>query len=206
MDLTDMLLNDNNFEEVGPANTTTNLANPAVGGSTAPNTSAEGTSTQSDLNANGRRPRSSSDADAEETARQERRIFMGSMMDEYNIHGPARERGMRFADLDFSHQLMAVYTINLSQLSQTNNCAAIDSLNRTVYETHVINRIKVALLLPWLKDYVTIWTEALLDNMQRSPEAWRIPPEVMQQADQWACFASEFKIKTTQLRSQNKTT
>ncbi|KAG9093298.1 hypothetical protein FRC06_011576 [Ceratobasidium sp. 370] len=141
-----------------------------------------------------RRPRSDSDSDTEETARLERRAQMEAYMDEYNIRGPTRERGQRFADLNPSQQIMFLFSYQLANQALANNSAANDFLNSPVYETHVVNRFKCALLQPWLSDYVTLWTEGLLDDMLRSPQAWRLPPEVVQQADQWQHFSSEIKM------------
>ncbi|KAG8701330.1 hypothetical protein FRC08_004138 [Ceratobasidium sp. 394] len=195
MQLIDDLLDDDQFEEdeqqTPPANNT-------VPGQV-PDTSA-----QDELNVNGRRNCSNSQSEADEAARLERRTVMEAFMDEQNVQGPARQLGHRFADIDPSHQVMFVFSFILSQRSETDNLAASDFLRDDVYKTHVIGRIKVALLLPWLCNYVTLFTETLINDMLRSPEAWRIPDPVINQTEQWQTFTAEVKVCTTQIRSQNK--
>ncbi|KAG8726000.1 hypothetical protein FRC10_007569, partial [Ceratobasidium sp. 414] len=176
MRLVDQLLDDDNFDDEEAP-----LANNDP--NQAPNTSAQG-----ELNTNGRRNRSDSGSDTEEAARLERRAFMEATMDEHNVRGPARQHGHRIAD------------------------------------THVMNRIKVAMLLPWASNYVTLFSEALIvcplvaiqvtlaeityiqNDILRSPDAWRVPEPVISQVDQWQYFTGEFKVHTTQVRSQNKIT
>ncbi|KAG8695585.1 hypothetical protein FRC08_007682 [Ceratobasidium sp. 394] len=158
----------------------------------------------SDLNANGRRGRSDSEPNVEEAARLARRAFMDTFMDEHNIRGPAREQGQRFADLDPSSQSMYIFSFVLAQRHQVDNQAASDFLRSDIYETHVVGRIRVAMLLPWVCDYVKLFTETLVNNILQNPEAWRIPEPIITQTEQRQHFIGEVKIKTTQVRSQNK--
>ncbi|KAG9091987.1 hypothetical protein FS749_016087 [Ceratobasidium sp. UAMH 11750] len=141
-----------------------------------------------------------------EAARLERRAVMEALLDEHNIQGSARQLGHRFANLDPSCQVMYLFTFTLSQQSQTDNLAASDFLRSDIYKTHVVGRIKVALLLPWATNYVTLLNEALINDILRSPEAWRVPETVISQTEQWQYFTGEFKVSTTQARSQNKIT
>ncbi|KAG8727620.1 hypothetical protein FRC10_005822, partial [Ceratobasidium sp. 414] len=158
----------------------------------------------SDLNTNGRRGHSDSEPNAEEAARLTRRAFMDTAMDALNIRGPAREQGRHFADLDPSNQSMYIFSFVLAQRHQVDNQAASDFLCSDIYETHVVGRIRLAMLLPWVCDYVKLFTETLVNDILQNPEAWRIPEPIITQTEQRQHFIGEVKIKTTQIRSQNK--
>ncbi|KAG9097102.1 hypothetical protein FRC06_007957 [Ceratobasidium sp. 370] len=171
------------------------------GPSVAPNSDDDASS---ELNANGRWGRSDSELDPEEAARLARHAFMDTLMDTLNIRGPAREQGWHFADLDPSHQNMYMFTFVLAHRHQVDNQAASDFLRSDIYETHVVGHIRVAMLLPWVCDYVKLFTETLVNNILQNPEAWRIPEHIITQTEQQQHFIGEVKIKTTQVHSQNK--
>ncbi|KAG9087699.1 hypothetical protein FRC06_002418 [Ceratobasidium sp. 370] len=196
----DDLLNDDLFNDEG-APPVTDAPHPAPDSNQVPNTTAQG-----ELNANGRRNHSDSESDTEENARLERRAFMETLMDEHNIQGSTRQLGHYFADLDPSRQLMYMFSFSLAQQSRTDNLAASDFLRSEIYKTHVVGRIKVAMLLPWTSNYVTLLNHTLIADILRSPNAWRVPEAVISQTEQWQHFTGEFKVSATQVRSQNKIT
>ncbi|KAB5587562.1 hypothetical protein CTheo_8999 [Ceratobasidium theobromae] len=131
---------------------------------------------------------------------------MESVLDGLNIQGSAREKGRNFADLTLHQQIMQLYGLQLSQQSQIDTQAAANFLRSEVFEMHVVARLRTALLAPWLTNYVTQFQEWILNDIQCSPGAWRVEPDVTNVAEQWQHFSSELKVKTTQIRAQNKIT
>ncbi|KAG8699438.1 hypothetical protein FRC11_013696 [Ceratobasidium sp. 423] len=164
------------------------------------------TAAEDSINENGRRRRSESEPDPEEEARISRRSFMESVMDKFNMRGPARGRGRNFAGLTLGQQVMEWYGLQLSQDSRVDNLAAANFIRSEVFETHVLFRCRAAFLAPWLSNYVTILQEWLLSDMLQHSEAWRLEADVTDVAKQWQQFSSEIKVRATQIRSQNKTT
>ncbi|KAG8784046.1 hypothetical protein FRC12_019014 [Ceratobasidium sp. 428] len=199
MQFLDELIDDDVFLTDEHSNQTSASSTTALGANTDVNANA-----MDDINANGRRSRSDSEPNAEEAARLIRRAFMEATMDEHSIQGEAREQGRRFADLDPSRQMLFIFSFTLSQRSQVDSQAASNFLRSDVYETHVVSRIRCAMLLPWTCDYVKLFTETLVNNMLQHTVAWRLPDSVMAHAEQRQHLVSEFKVKTTQVRSQSK--
>ncbi|KAG9126934.1 hypothetical protein FRC07_001355 [Ceratobasidium sp. 392] len=81
--------------------------------------------------------------------------------------------------------------------------AARDDVRRYA-RTHVVNCFKMIILAPHTMFYVTPLQEYVLMDMLAHPDAWKIPPEIIDNNDQWEIFAQLVRVRLTTLRLQMK--
>ncbi|KAG8777086.1 hypothetical protein FRC12_000558 [Ceratobasidium sp. 428] len=131
--------------------------------------------------------------------------FAEASMDHHSLDGPVRDDVRRFARLDNQYRIIELY-ISIEALKRQSgvNTAAYDFVRSQTFLTHVVNRLKVVLMAPHTMFYVTPLQEWVLNDMHAHPEAWKIPPEIIHNNDQWEIFAAAVRVRLTTLRSQFK--
>ncbi|KAG9121224.1 hypothetical protein FRC07_002910 [Ceratobasidium sp. 392] len=137
--------------------------------------------------------------------------FAESCMDHHGIDGTTRDDVRRYARLDPTYREVELYAVITAALHVHSgaNTAAHDFVHSRVFLTHVVNCLKIVIMAPHTFFYVTPLQEYVLTkpsqvDMLAHPDAWKIPPEIIDNNDQWETFAQLIRIRLTTLRSQIK--
>ncbi|KAG8724717.1 hypothetical protein FRC09_015190 [Ceratobasidium sp. 395] len=103
--------------------------------------------------------------------------FAEASMDHHGLDGPPRDDVRRFVRLDEHCRIIELYV-------------SIESLKRQ-------SGVNTAA-------YDFVKSQAFLGHMHANPEAWKIPPEIIHNNDQWEIFAAAVRVRLTTLRSQTR--
>ncbi|KAG8749660.1 hypothetical protein FRC11_011103, partial [Ceratobasidium sp. 423] len=117
--------------------------------------------------------------------------FAESCMDYHGIEGSIHNEVHRYARLDPVYHDVEMYVVLLETLRARSgtNTVAHNFVHSQTFLTHVVNHLKMVLLMPHTMFYVTWLQEYVLEEMQLHLQAWKIPPEIIANNDLWETFA-----------------
>ncbi|KAF8750717.1 hypothetical protein RHS01_08919 [Rhizoctonia solani] len=132
--------------------------------------------------------------------------FAESSMDHHSIDGTIRDNVRRFVGLEPEYQLteLFVVTIALAGARTGNSTATLDFSHSHVFSTHVMNQLRMIVLVPHTMFYVTPLQEWVINHMRDNSAIWKIPEEILANNPQWMQFCSLIRIRLTTIRSQIK--